>query len=255
MERIKMVAADLDDTLVRPDKSISDETKRVFGECAKRGILTAFATARLAVSTDREEQELKPHIRIVSNGAMVLKGRDPVLFRAIDRGELNRFLERLVRLGADGVYVGGREHVYTNCKNYRYSRTLKQSIYCDLSDPIEEETCQVFFRIKDGEKVDELQKEFSLLSWITYRDGTYAVTAPGVSKAKALLEIAGKYGIEPAGIAAFGDDEGDLEMLRVCGMGVAMGNALPSVKAGAAYVTKSNEEDGVAWFMDRYILR
>ena len=78
--------------------------------------------------------------------------------------------------------------------------------------------------------------------------------APGVSKAKALLEIAYRYGIRPDRIAAFGDDEGDLEMLQVCGVGVAMGNALPFVKAGAAYVTKSNEEDGVAWFIDRYIL-
>ena len=63
-----------------------------------------------------------------------------------------------------------------------------------------------------------------------------------------------RYGISPDRIAAFGDDEGDLEMLQVCGVGVAMGNALPYVKAGAAYVTKSNEEDGVAWFIDRYIL-
>lgn len=254
MEQIKMVVADLDDTLVRPDKSISDETQRVFKECAERGILTAFATARLAVSTLMEEGKLRPHTRIVSNGGMVLEGDKLVLFHAIDRGELGRFLRCLTEADAQGIYVGCKEHVYTNSESFRHSRTLKQSVYCNLSEPPGEEACQVFFHIKDRRNAEELQKEFPLLSWIIYRDGTYAVTAPGVSKAKTLLDMAGIYGIEPAEIAAFGDDEGDLEMLQACGMGVAMENALPSVKAGAAYVTKSNEEDGVAWFIDRYIL-
>ncbi len=254
IKQIEMVVSDLDDTLVRSDKRISDDTKRVFGECVKRGIRTAFATARLAVSTLLEEQELKPNIRIVSNGGMVLEGGKVVLFHAMDGKELGRFLHRLIQLKAQGIYVGCREQVYTNSESFRCSRTLKQSVYCDLQEPIKEEACQVFFRIREREKAEELQKEFSFFSWVCYRDGTYAVMAPGVSKAKALLEIAYRYGISPDRIAAFGDDEGDLEMLQVCGVGVAMGNALPYVKAGAAYVTKSNEEDGVAWFIDRYIL-
>ena len=71
---IKMIVTDLDDTLLRRDRSISDFTKEVFAECRKKGILTAFATARVAVSATEELVPLPVDIRIVSNGAMALCG-------------------------------------------------------------------------------------------------------------------------------------------------------------------------------------
>ena len=70
-----------------------------------------------------------------------------VLFHAMDGKELGRFLHRLIQLKAQGIYVGCREQVYTNSESFRCSRTLKQSVYCDLQEPLKEEACQVFFRI------------------------------------------------------------------------------------------------------------
>ncbi|WP_419151931.1 HAD-IIB family hydrolase [Aeribacillus alveayuensis] len=75
----------------------------------------------------------------------------------------------------------------------------------------------------------------------------------GVNKAVGLQKIASYYNIPQERIIAFGDEDNDLEMLQYAGLGVAMGNAIPEVKAAANYVTKTNEEDGVALFLQEVL--
>ena len=75
----------------------------------------------------------------------------------------------------------------------------------------------------------------------------------GVSKGSALLRLCEMLGISPDQTVPFGDEENDRPMLRAAGLGVAMGNAVPEIKAEADAVTSSNEEDGVAEFIE-YLL-
>lgn len=252
---VRMVAADLDDTLVRSDKSLSAYTCQVFRRCREQGILTAFATARLSVSTKREQELLAPDFRIVSGGAQVLEGERTVLYEGIGAEVTDAFLARLARLGAQGVYAGCRERVYTNSGDYLRTRTLRDSVFRRFDEPLGEEACQIFFRLEDWREEMRLREAFPMLDWILYRDGTCAAVKKGVSKAAALRKTAALCGISPEQIAAFGDDEGDMEMLRMCGVGVAMGNALPQVKRAACYVTGTNDEDGAARFLERYVLQ
>lgn len=252
---VKLIASDLDDTLVRGDKSISSYTARVFTECCRQGIKTGIATARLLAATEEEQNILKPDFRIVSGGAMVLSGKEVIFFQGMGREETSDFLSVLQRKGAEGLLVGCRERMYTNSRRFEKSPRLHTAIYRDFERPLDEEACQIFFRMKDEEEAGRLQENFPFFDWILYRDGTYAVTTKGVSKARALQETALQYGITLEQIAAFGDDEGDCRMLECCGVGVAVENALPCVKEVASFVTGSNEEDGVARFIERHILK
>ena len=68
----------------------------------------------------------------------------------------------------------------------------------------------------------------------------------GIDKAQSLLRLLSKINLTPADLMAFGDGYNDLSMLKLAGVGVAMANAAPEVRADADYVTLSNEEDGVA---------
>ena len=68
----------------------------------------------------------------------------------------------------------------------------------------------------------------------------------GIDKAQSLLRLLAKINLTPADLMAFGDGYNDLSMLKLAGVGVAMANAAPEVRADADYVTLSNEEDGVA---------
>ena len=86
------------------------------------------------------------------------------------------------------------------------------------------------------------------------REGFIAVMHKEAKKAKALAHIAGLWGIDKSNIAAFGDDFNDMDMLTFAGAGVAMGNALDEVKAAADFITLSNEDDGVADWINKNIL-
>ena len=80
------------------------------------------------------------------------------------------------------------------------------------------------------------------------------VNAAGVNKGSGLVELGKRLGIEREEIMAFGDGDNDEPMLREAGFGVAMANAEEKVKATADYITGSNEEDGVAKAIERFVL-
>ena len=80
------------------------------------------------------------------------------------------------------------------------------------------------------------------------------IVSPGVSKAAAMLAIAENRGIKAAEIMAMGDSGNDVAMLRAAGLGVAMGNAAPAVRAAADAVTARVEENGAALAVRRYVL-
>lgn len=252
---VRLIVSDLDDTLIRRDKSISPYTQKVFAECARRGIRTGFATARLLAATQREQEILRPDFRIVSGGAMAMAGKEVLFFRGMGKEETSDFLCTLQRKGAEGLLAGCRERMYTNSRRFEHSPRLHTALIRDFEKPLEDEACQVFFRLGSEEEVCALKELFPFFDFLRYRDGTYAVTAKGVSKADALLAVVRRYGISLAQTAAFGDDEGDCEMLALCGVGTAVENALPCVKRAARFVAGSNEEDGVARFVERHILR
>jgi len=80
-------------------------------------------------------------------------------------------------------------------------------------------------------------------SWISFEN-------IGATKWQAVSAVAAHLGINPAQIAAFGDDNSDVEMLANCGFGVAMGNAISKAKSAAKYVCDDNEQDGVARWLE-----
>lgn len=80
------------------------------------------------------------------------------------------------------------------------------------------------------------------------------ITAPNVSKGTAVEYIAHHYGIQREEVLCIGDSENDLTMLDFAGLGVAMGNAMPHVKERAGYITDTNDNDGVAKAINKFIL-
>ena len=80
------------------------------------------------------------------------------------------------------------------------------------------------------------------------------VSDEGATKGLALLELGRMLGLEKSQVMACGDSENDLAMLEAVGLGVAMGNALLAIQQKAAAVTATNDEDGVALALEKYVL-
>ena len=83
----------------------------------------------------------------------------------------------------------------------------------------------------------------------------YEIMPQGLSKGKSLLEIAEYYDIEQKEIIAFGDELNDETMIKVAGVGVAMANAVDHIKEISDYITLSNDEDGIADYLEKFVLK
>lgn len=250
---IRLAAMDLDDTLVRADKSISEYTKSVLKSCKGYGIMTAIATTRFLISIQKEQEILNTDIQIVANGAMILRKGELLDFKGMGLEETNDVLASLKNAGAGKIYAGCKSKVYTDDSGCMKSRTLHKALPYDFKQHLKEEACLIFFHLDEEEKFRKIKEKFPDLQWNIYRDGTFSVTAQEVSKGKALQKVSEIYGISQEKIAAFGDDEADCEMLSWCKVGVAVENAVPNAIHAASYITRSNEQDGVAWFLEQYL--
>ena len=103
-----------------------------------------------------------------------------------------------------------------------------------------------------AEKTSSLVKN---CSWLAFSDcNWFKFSRSGVSKGDALRHVSDKTGIPAESMVAFGDDYVDVEMLAVCGVGVAMGNAVDDVRQHADIVIGSNDTDAISAFIYRYIL-
>ena len=110
--------------------------------------------------------------------------------------------------------------------------------------------------IFDEEKAKILTERLEQCDCIRFSDGYwYKFTRKNVTKENAIMRIAEAYGFGMESIIAFGDDFADIGMLELCGLGVAMGNAIDEVKDRADIVIGSNDEEGIAYFIEENILK
>ncbi len=128
------------------------------------------------------------------------------------------------------------------------------SIYTDFAD-FKHEALKICVEIRHPNLAQKLCEHFSELDSQHFSDGDwYKFTKSGITKEKAILAVCEACHTDVSEIAAFGDDYADMGMLNLCGIGVAMDNAVQEVKDIADDITLSNEEDGVAAYLEKWII-
>lgn len=149
--------------------------------------------------------------------------------------------------------VGKR--VYWNSLHIAESERLYKAVYCDYQKPLTEAACKIAACLPDKKTAQNIADACNL-RLISYRDeNLYAFIAPAAGKLQAIQALASSLGISLEETAAFGDDENDLDMLKACGKGIAVANALESVRAIADEVCEDNDSDGVAlWLKENVIV-
>ena len=142
--------------------------------------------------------------------------------------------------------------------NYKIDPTVQDAtwgdtVYSDFVD-FAENALKICVEIFEGAKAEELAYKFVDCDCVKFVDGDwYKFTKKEATKENAILKLCEFCGITREEIIAFGDDLVDIGMLKLCGMGVAMGNALLEVKSVADVVIGSNDEDGIAEFLEEYV--
>ncbi len=252
----KLLLFDLDGTLLRSDKTISERTLAALFQCRKQGI-------RIGVSTSRGRQNvlsflgaLKPDVLITSGGALAEFG-SRYIFQAGFSGEETKQVIAAIRevCGAGcEITADTADSHYWNYKTdpKKQNPSWGDSIYTDFLD-FGQESLKLCAEIFDEAQAKRLQALLPDCDCIRFSDGYwYKFTKKGITKERAIMEVCAACGIGPEDIFAFGDDYADIGMLRLCGKGIAMGNAIDEVKREADLVIGSSDEDGIAEYLEQY---
>ncbi|WP_428837679.1 Cof-type HAD-IIB family hydrolase [Streptomyces olivaceiscleroticus] len=267
--RTRLIATDLDGTLLRDDKTVSERTIAALAAAEEAGIEVFFVTGRPARWMDVVSDHVHGHgLAICANGAAVVdlhRGRRIVEVRALERHAAVAVVEALRAVAPDTSFAVER----TGGIHYEPQYPPFHLDPGALIAPVEKLLGEEFE--KAGEPVlkvlahhSELDPDAFLalareaaghLASFTRSSPTalLEISGAGVSKAGTLARCCAERGIAPDEVVAFGDMPNDLEMLAWAGTSYAMANAHPDVLAATAHRTAGNNEDGVAAIIERLI--
>ncbi|KXS42895.1 MULTISPECIES: Cof-type HAD-IIB family hydrolase [unclassified Candidatus Frackibacter] len=262
----KLIAIDMDDTLLSDEFRMPVAVKDAIAQAVAQGVIVTIATGRMYSSALPYVKDLGLDIPIITyNGALVkeaisgqIVNHRPVPSRIVkeiidlaDKEEwhLNLYLN-------DKLYVNklGAESEF-----YEEIAGIEALLIDDFLEVSSQPSTKVLVISKDARQADEiskvLQNKFSEELNITKSKPRFIeIMQKGVSKGIALAELAADLGIKKSEIIAIGDSLNDLEMIQYAGLGVAVANAASEVKERADYITKSNEEAGVAEVIKKFVL-
>ena len=256
----KLLLFDLDGTLLRSDKIISDISIETLEKCRETGLLIGVSTSRSQQNSLKYIGELSPDHIISSGGALISRGGEHIYRAEFGVDEVNRIIRTSRKIvGADcEITVDTLDSHYWNYKTdpKNIDRHWDGTVYCDFAEDFTEPSLKICVEIADAEKADRLRNALSEYDCIRFTDGNwYKFTKKKATKENAILKLCDSLGITPDDVMAFGDDLADMGMLKMCGIGVAMGNAVDEVKAMADIVIGTNDEDGIADFLQERFLR
>ena len=239
------VIVDFDRTLLHTDKTISEYTVKVFRQWQEAG-------ARLFAATARPERAVEIYRETIPFDAVTtLNGA-----RTLTPGAL--FEEPISAQSAENIL----EQLYTD-RDMVISVETGSGIFASTDIPLWSPVVVKDIRKLAGkEKIYKILASHPLLSAdliaLTLPENTYSTVAEQkllqvmsstATKWNGIRKMLEAYGIDASRAVYFGDDNDDIEPLRRCGCGVAVSNALESVRRVADHVTESNDDDGVAVFL------
>lgn len=256
----KLLLFDLDGTLLRSDKIISDSSIETLEKCRETGLLISVSTSRSQQNSLKYIAELAPEIIVSSGGALITYKNKPVYKAEFSVNEVNRIIRTAREIcGADcEITVDTLDSHYWNYKidPKAVDKQWEGTVYCDFSEDFPEPSLKICVEIADDEIAHRLCSELKEYDSIRFTDGNwYKFTKKEATKENAIAKLCEILGISEKNVMAFGDDLADIGMLKMCGIGVAMGNAVDEVKEVSDIVIGTNDEDGIAVFLEENILR
>lgn len=241
----KLIALDLDGTLLSRDKTISPENAKWIRAAEHAGIKVTIATGRPISDVTGYVEQLKIDCPLVINNGSEVWNSPGILH---SRRELSsQSIARLFEL------LQTNEEELEFWAHTASGRINRSNVPADLTTV---QWLQFAIRSHNPDLLLALRER--LASWDMFEISNSHVTnlecnAPGITKASGLLEVCSIIGIDMSEVIAIGDSLNDIPMIRAAGLGIAMGNAQEPVKRAADAIAPSNQEDGVAKMIERYL--
>jgi len=268
---IKLIAIDLDGTLLNSQKEISERNRQALLAAKNAGIKVVICTGRplAAINIYLEQLQLRDagDYSITFNGGLVQKNDtgeviEKALMPLSDVHDLYRLATELnipLDILSDGLVLQlPTSKDYSSLYNvlnklltfesFELAQLAQDRIYNKAVIAVEENYL--------NERIKQIPSRFyDRFEIIKTRNNLLEFMPKGITKAYGISLLARDLHIQPEEVMALGDEENDLPMIQYAGLGVAMANAIPAVKQVADQVTATNDQDGVAQAIETYVLK
>jgi len=264
--KYKLIAADMDGTLLNDDSILTERTKAAVISAVKAGVLFVASSGRPMCAMEEINAVFDEDLPfIIFNGATVITGKSrKILFSSsLCLDHIKQIYSFGIERGVPVVMWAG-EQFWASCDN-KLVREYQKISGAELHIIDDIKKCGKFnvskmLWIDEPENITRYQREMDKyfngrLNCHPSRPDFLEFVGAEASKGAALCEIGKVYGIDKSEMIAVGDNYNDLSMLEYAGFGVAMQNAPDDIKSVCQYITSSNNDDGVAMVIDRYILK
>jgi len=261
----KLIAIDVDDTLLNDDLVVTEGTKEALSRAIEQGVVVTLATGRMFASAQKIARQIDLNVPIITyQGSLVKRLLDETVLyeRSVPQEAAQKLLDYCERRGLHlQLYVNDILYVReANEKAQGYSELSKIPFVVepDFAKLLAQPTTKMLI-IDDPDLLDEVAVELGELigdqTHITKSKAHYLeILHREGTKGHALQFLAEHYGCAIEETIAIGDAWNDREMIEVAGLGVAMGNAIESLKQVADFVTLTNNEEGVKHVIDKFVL-
>lgn len=267
---IKLIAIDIDGTLLNSHHHLTDEVKIALKKAEEKGVKVVLCTGRPLTGVQDLIEELDLYSEndyvVTYNGSLIQKTKTKEIvskfelshddYLAID-GLARKLNIHLHTETVDTMYTSNRDiSRYTVLESHLVNMPLKYRTQEEMTDEL---------NILKMMMIDEpalLDDAITKIPPAFYEQYTIVKSAPyfleflhkEVDKGAAVKLLAAQLGIDASEVMALGDNENDLPMIQFAGVGIAMGNATENVKKAASFITSSNDEHGVAVAIEKFVL-
>ncbi len=273
----RMIAIDLDGTLLSPEGKVTDRAKAAVHKCLAAGLLVCFATGRNWTESKTVLEAVAHYDSAVFvGGAMVVDTKQEVtLHRTMMHPQLAADVCREIESNGHAVLAlqdtgtAGVDYVITadvplGSATSHWMRMTSAKVHRvpSLADYPHEHTIRVGI-VAEPDEVQRVERELAAkfgerIVLMSIRVPSVGMTVlevfdPAVNKWEGIMHVARKHDIDPSQIIAIGDDMNDVPMISRAGLGVAMGNARPEVQAVAKRVIGHNKDEGLAVFLEELV--
>lgn len=275
--KYKMVCIDMDGTLLSSSKGVSKRNREAIKKAHDKGVKIVVSTGRLFSNAAFYSQLLGVDAPVIAaNGAVVrVKETDEVIYEcalSLEQcekimGLVNKYkliahfhtIDKVFCNSAIGYLVEKRLMGNKYHENYKVKVKVTRSkkTWGKIFESYEGKIVKCILFSFDGEKIKEFKEEVgNEKSLICFGSGrrSIEVNSKEVSKGNAVKILAEKIGIAREEVICIGDNENDMSMIEYAGLGVAMGNGIKPLKEKANYITSTNDQDGVADVIEKFVL-
>ncbi|QHQ62906.1 Cof-type HAD-IIB family hydrolase [Anaerocolumna sedimenticola] len=249
---MKLVVFDLDDTLLNSKEEVSERNRKAILNCSQKGMKIGYITVRSPRKIKTFLQGLPCDCIANYNGAVIYADNKLIVANTIKYDNAINYINKVTEIAPGiGICAYFEPYCYKNkeIRSYITQEILKYDLY---STPK-----QNFQRIRlfyNGYENIDFSKYISSEMQYQKSQDSAMITNKLADKGTALESLIRYFGFKKEQIISFGDSINDIPMLKTSGTGVAMGNAVSKLKDIADYIALSNDEDGVAEYIEAYLL-